>query len=102
MKITSGLSSVALIMGAFVPATLVPATAAQAGSPSQTQCEMDGGIFIRDGGQVYCITSEHVGNSDNSQLVTDSESSNGTLNNKPKHKEDCDGTGNTSSPQDHC
>ena len=102
MKIISTIASAALVASAFVPVTFVPSTAAQAGSPSQEQCEADGGVFRRDGGQVYCDKSYHVGNSDNSQTVDDSESSNGTFNNNPKHQEDCDGTGNSQDGTDHC
>ena len=102
MKSMISATATLALLGASIAALTLPTVPAQASSPSQTQCEADGGVFIRDGGQVYCIKSEHVGNSDNSQTVNDSEGSNGTLNNNPKHQASCDGTGNTTSPQDHC
>ena len=73
-------------------------------SPSQAECEQAGGTFDRSQGEVSCtfVTSDPVGNSENSggnsQTVDseDTESSNGTLNNQPKHAEssECTGPGN--------
>ena len=102
-KMVNGAASAALMLSAFAPVTFVGlASPAQAASPSEEKCLAEGGDFYRINGQVLCIKEDHVGNSDKSQTVTDYEGSNGTLNNKPKHQEDCDGTGNTSAPQDHC
>ena len=87
--------------------TVAP-SGAVAASPSQEQCEASGGTFIRDHGQVSCIyeSSEHLGNSEHSQTVdtTTTESSNGTLNNKPKHEEDesCNGPGGSTDKSAHC
>lgn len=109
LRLTSKVAGAALICSVLMPvAIVVPITAAQAESPSQSQCEAMGGSFSRDGGQVSCTftSTSNVGNSPNSQTVTvtDTSSSNGTLNNDPKHQASstCDGTGNTASPQDHC
>jgi len=99
MKIVNLVASAALVAGALVPVSFAPSMAAQAKSPSEENCD---GVFWREGGQVYCISEEHVGNSDNSQTVTDTEESNGTLNNKPKHAEECDGTGSSPDGSDHC
>ena len=77
-------------------------------SPSQLECEAAGGTFERSGGTVTCtypVVSDPVGNSERSggksQTVDtqETESSNGTLNNKPKHKESttCSGPGNGNS-----
>jgi hypothetical protein len=64
---------------------------AMAASPSQQQCEAQNGTFDRSGGQVTCTitTTKHVGNSDNSQTqtITDTEQSNGTFNNNPQKKD---------------
>jgi hypothetical protein len=87
---------------------LVGAAPAFGASPSQRDCEAAGGTFTRDGGTVTCVypeVSDPVGNSERSggksQTVDtqETESSNGTLNNKPKHKESttCSGPGNSQS-----
>ena len=84
---------------------VAPSGDALAASPSEQQCKAAGGDFTRDGGQVKCVyptQSEPVGNSDkpndHKQTVdtTPEETSNGTLNNKPKHEEaaPCKGPGN--------
>ena len=109
-KLISGAATAALALTAFSTpvALLVTATPAMANSPSEQWCTDHDGVFSRDGGQVSCTisTSTNVGNSDNSQTidVSSTDGSNGTLNNDPKHSSSskCDGTGNTSSPQDHC
>jgi hypothetical protein len=90
------------ILAALVLLFALSATALGA-SPSQTNCEAAGGTFTKSGGTVSCtfMTDETVGNApdnSNAQRVesTETESSNGTLNNKPKHGEssECDGPGN--------
>jgi len=93
----------------MIAGTIVPITPAQAMSQSEDYCVNTlHGTFARVGGQCYCTvtTTSNVGNSSNSQTITmtDTEGSNGTLNNDPKHTSSskCDGTGNTTSPQDHC
>ena len=98
----------ALATTAIAVLCLTGAAPAFAASPSQTQCENSGGTFSRDGGTVSCVypvVSDPVGNSERSggksQTVDtqETESSNGTLNNKPKHEETstCEGPGNSSS-----
>ena len=82
-------------------------TLALAASPSQQECEAAGGTYDRDGGTVSCTftTTENVGNSPNSSTTTSTEtdSSNGTLNNDPKFEEDdsCAGPGKSTSSS-HC
>lgn len=87
-------------------AVVLAAPTANAVSPSQQACEDAGGTFTRSGGQVSCIIEDPVGNSENSgghsQTTLDTESSNGTLNNKPKHEEDCTGPGNSGSGGGQC
>ena len=98
----------ALATTAIAGLCLIGAAPAFAASPSQTQCEADGGTFSRDGGTVSCVypvVSDPVGNSESSggksqtRDTQDTESSNGTLNNNPKHEETntCEGPGNSSS-----
>jgi hypothetical protein len=97
------------LLGVLMLSTLAVApSVAVASSPSQQACEADGGVFDRDGGKVSCTysTTSNVGNSDNSQTTetTDTESSNGTLNNSPKHEEKntCDGPGGSTDKSNHC
>jgi len=108
--IVLGTGSLSLVAASIlsVASMVVPTTPALAASPSEQYCKDTGGTWSKDGGKVSCTytSTDNVGKSSNSQTVTttDTESSNGTLNNNPKHgsSSDCDGTGNTSSPQDHC
>ena len=90
------------ILAALVLLFALSATALGA-SPSERNCIAAGGEWNKDGGQVSCTftTDETVGNApetSNAQRVesTETESSQGTLNNKPKHEEssECDGPGN--------
>ncbi|HXH52742.1 MAG TPA: hypothetical protein VNH53_04845 [Sphingomicrobium sp.] len=98
---TVRLSAIAALI--FTPvAPIAVSTPAHAKSPSQIQCEAEGGDFYRDRGQVYCVKETNVGNSPNSQTVTETESSNGTFNNKPKHREECSGPGNSRDNSNHC
>ena len=76
-------------------------TAAVALSPSQEQCEADGGTFSREGGKVKCITTTNVGNSPNSQTTTTTDGSNGTLNNDPQFSTNCKGPANSTTSA-HC
>jgi hypothetical protein len=89
---------------AAVAMTLVISAPVFAISPSEQECLDAGGTWDRTQGTVSCTfeTSDPVGNSENSggksQTVDseETESSNGTLNNKPKHQEssECTGPGN--------
>jgi hypothetical protein len=106
------------LLGILMLSTLAVApSGAVASSPSQQACEAgpdgivgtaDDGVFSRDGGHVSCTysTTSHVGNSEHSQTTdtTDTESSNGTLNNTPKHaeKNTCDGPGGSTDKSAHC
>ena len=94
-----------LILVTVVMMLVALASVTFAASPSQLECEAAGGTFDRSQGQVTCIyppVEDPVGNSENSNghsqttTTTAEESSNGTLNNKPKHQEssECDGPGN--------
>lgn len=90
------------ILAALVMLFALSATALGA-SPSERECVAAGGSFQRNGGTVSCTfaSEETVGNApatSNAQTVesTETESSNGTLNNTPKHEQssDCTGPGN--------
>ena len=98
----------ALATTAIAGLCLLGAAPAFAASPSQTQCEAAGGTFDRTNGEVTCVypvVSDPVGNSERSggksQTVDTqtTETSNGTLDNKPKHEQSdtCSGPGNSSS-----
>ena len=91
----------ALAATAIAGLCLIGASPAFAASPSQTQCEEAGGTFVRDGGTVKCLVSDPVGNSENSggksQTRDEETTSNGTLNNRPKHQECTSGPGNQTS-----
>ena len=88
---------------------LIGAAPAFAASPSQLECEAALGFFDRVNGEVICIypvVSDPVGQSekspqDKSQTVDTqtTETSQGTLNNKPKYDKDesCSGPDNSSS-----
>jgi hypothetical protein len=81
-------------------------------SPSQRECEAAGGTFTRSQGTVTCVieTEDPVGNSEKSggksqsTTKTEEDSSQGTLNNKPKFQEDdsCAGPGNSGESSSHC
>lgn len=58
MKTTvSGIGAVALIAASFVSIAL-PITPAAAASWSQTQCETDGGTYVKDGSNSRCVYPE--------------------------------------------
>jgi hypothetical protein len=63
----------------------------------QAACTANGGTFTFEGGQVSCVTSTCVGNSGGGgcgQTVDSEETSNGSFNNRPQHKDKCEGPGN--------
>jgi hypothetical protein len=75
------------------------APVALAASPSQTFCEdVLGGTFSRDGGEVSCITV--VEGKNKNFTDTNTQESNGTLNNDPQFSESdvCAGTGSGKCP----
>lgn len=92
---------------ASIPFLVLGPTPVLAASPSEQDCIASGGVFDRVGGKVSCTitTTENVGNSPNSQTVTntDTDESNGTLNNDPQFEESnsCGGPGNSTGSA-HC
>jgi hypothetical protein len=77
----------ALVAGALGLGFLIgSAGAASAVSPSEQQCEASGGEFTRTNGSVSCVTSDPVGNSENSggksQTRDTDEGGQGNLSNK--------------------
>jgi hypothetical protein len=64
-------------------------------SPSEENCTQNGGIWDRQQGEVSCTfvtedpvgQSEHSGGQSQSTTTNDTDSSNGTLQNEPQHKD---------------
>ncbi len=77
------LITAALMAAMMMVATAVPAFAA---SPSEQQCTDQGGTFSRDGGQVSCVIP---GKNENQPKFNMTDTSNGTLNNRPQKTESC-------------
>jgi hypothetical protein len=97
LRFISLLAAVALVLGL---AGFASVTGAGAVSPSQQQCEADGGTFTRVNGTVTCIEETHVGNSENSQTTTDTTNGQGNIDNKTTS--DCSGPGNSGDGSAHC
>jgi hypothetical protein len=77
----------------FMLALAVPAFAA---SPSQKQCEAQGGTFTKSGGQVQCVIVEEGKN----PKFTDTETTTGqgNISNKQQQNQECGGTGSGKCP----
>ena len=94
-----------LIVMLALMALMAMAVPAMAISPSEQACIDSDGTWVKDGGTVSCTheTSDPVGNSESSggksqtRDTSETDSSNGTLNNDPKFEEDasCTGPGNS-------
>jgi len=71
-------------------------SAAWAVSPSQEQCEAQGGTFTRTGGEVQCITVEEGKN----PKFTDTETTTGqgNISNKQQRSQECAPTGSEKCP----
>jgi hypothetical protein len=82
-----------VVAALFMLALAVPAFAA---SPSQTQCEADGGTFTKSGGQVSCVTVEEGKN----PKFTDTQTTTGqgNISNKQQQSDECAGTGSGKCP----
>jgi hypothetical protein len=93
MKTTVRVFALAIV---FLFALGLVASPAYAASPSERNCE---GTYTHIKGVASCVTVDPVGNSENSgghsQTTTDEETSNGTLDNRPHHRERCTGPGNS-------
>ena len=87
-----------LLVAAVLAATMVVATAAPAFavSPSQEQCEAQGGTFDRSGGQVECVIVEEGKN----PKFTDTETTTGqgNISNKQEQDSECEPTGSGKCP----
>ena len=91
-----------LVVAAVLAATMVVATAAPAFavSPSQEQCEAQGGTFTRSGGQVECVIVEEGKN----PKFTDTETTTvqGNISNKQEQEQEqeqaCEPTGSEKCP----
>lgn len=87
--------AVVVLTGGLVAigASVGPASAA---SPSQQQCEAQGGTFSRENGTVTCTTTE---TGKNPKFTEETQTSGqGNTGNKTEHSSDCDGTGSDKCP----
>lgn len=95
-----------LIVLCFLLALILSMGGAFADSPSERECERQGGTFTRVNGKVTCLVEDPVGQSEHSgghsQTTTEEESSQGTFNNKPHHEESCRGPGNSGEGGGQC
>jgi hypothetical protein len=88
-----GKISTLVVAAMLVLALAAPAFAA---SPSQEQCEAQGGTFERTNGQVECVIVEEGKNS----KFTDTETTTGqgNISNKQQQSNECGGTGSGKCP----
>ncbi len=93
MKRISMLITAALMAALMMVATAVPAFAA---SPSQRECEANGGTFTRDGGQVQCVQTTEGKNPKFTDTTTTT--GQGNTSNKQQQSEECAGTGSGKCP----
>ncbi len=75
---------------------VVPAGPAPAVSPSEQECEAQGGTFTREKGQVSCVIVEEGKNPKFTQ--TDTTTGQGNIGNKQEQETECDGTGSDKCP----
>ena len=87
---------------AAVPFLILGPTTALAVSPSQEQCDAQGGTFTKDQRQIMCVTTtlETVGNApetSNAQRVETEEikTGQGNIGNKQQTNSECSGPGNS-------
>jgi hypothetical protein len=87
-RITTLVVAALLMMALAVPAFAV--------SPSQAECEAQGGTFTRSGGQVQCIIVEEGKN----PKFTDTETTTGqgNIGNKQEQEQACEPTGSGKCP----
>jgi hypothetical protein len=84
---------VALVMAAMVVATAIPVFAV---SPSQEECEAQGGTFDRDQGQVECVVVEEGKNPKFTEETTTT--GQGNIENKQEEQQACEPTGSGKCP----
>ncbi len=85
--------AVALVLAMMVVAMAVPAFAV---SPSQEQCEAQGGTFTREQGQVECVIVEEGKNPKFTEEQTTT--GQGNIANKQEQQTECEGTGSGKCP----
>ena len=87
-----------LLFAAVVAASamMLFSTSAFAASPSQTDCEAQGGTFQRDGGQVSCVIVDEGKNTNFTDTTTTS--GQGNVSNKQQQSSACGGTGSGKCP----
>jgi hypothetical protein len=85
-----------LLAALMVVAVMAISPAAMAASPSQEQCEAQGGTFDRNGGQVECVIVEEGKN----PKFTDTETTTGqgNISNKQEQNQACEPTGSGKCP----
>lgn len=83
----------AVMLAAVMVVWTAPATAV---SPSQQQCEAQGGTFERSGGQVECVIVEEGKNPRFTEETTTT--GQGNISNKQQRETDCEGTGSDKCP----
>jgi hypothetical protein len=94
LLIVASLMAVVLAVGTAVPAFAV--------SPSQEQCEAQGGTFTRSGGEVECVivTEEEGKNPKFTEETTTTTTGQGNISNKQEQDttSECEGTGSGKCP----
>lgn len=80
----------------FAGLALSLGTPASAASPSQQECEAQGGTFIRERGEVQCVIVEEGKNPRFTEETTTS--GQGNIGNKQEQESDCEGTGSDKCP----
>ena len=82
------------ILASAASFAIVPAAWAQ--SPSERECEAQGGTFTRDGGQVRCVIVEEGKNPKFTNRETTT--GRGNISNKQQQSNECGGTGSGKCP----
>ncbi len=97
IKRISLLVSVALMTAMIMVATAAPGFAQ---SPSQRECEAQGGTFTRTGGEVQCVivTEEEGKNPKFTEETTTTTTGQGNISNKQEQDTECGGTGSGKCP----
>ena len=85
-----------LLAALMVVGVMAVSPTAFAASPSQQQCEAQGGTFQRNGGQVECVIVDEGKN----PKFTDTETTTGqgNISNKQEQSSECGGTGSGKCP----
>jgi hypothetical protein len=85
-----------VVIAAVTAAAALAAGSAGAASPSQEQCEAQGGMFDRQQGQVQCVIVEEGKNDKFTEETTTT--GQGNTGNKTERSSECGGTGSGKCP----